>query len=251
MRPKLIYYTFFYNENNDSLTLIEAFLYPFVEYISKIFRIIGWILVCLVIILITNMIFLYLSVILPQIYTTTLTNFLIHFIIGNWLAVNTVFHYYMDCIYLTTFGFYYYSAYVYPKTELNIFSFIINLGSIPSPRGQGIYFTFNAIEFFLSFVAIFAVGGLAAINSFIISNGATNIELRSMRIPCVPSTYSNARNPYDLGFRENWKIFLGFNDFRSFILKVVLPSTHKPLGDGIDWSDYFNQREHNIFLTQM
>lgn len=40
---RLIYYTFFYNENNDSLTLIETFLYPFVDYVSKFFRIIGWV----------------------------------------------------------------------------------------------------------------------------------------------------------------------------------------------------------------
>lgn len=52
MRPKansitqklrLIYYTFFYNEHNDSLSFVETFLYPFVEYVSKFFRIIGWV----------------------------------------------------------------------------------------------------------------------------------------------------------------------------------------------------------------
>lgn len=64
----------------------------------------------------------------------------------------------IDCLYLISFGFYYYSAYVYPDNQLNIFSFVINLGSIPSPHGRSLFLTINAVEFFLCFVAIFAVG---------------------------------------------------------------------------------------------
>ena len=27
---------------------------------------------------------------------------------------------------------------------------------------------------------------------------------------------------------------------RSFVFRVILPSTHKPLGDGVDWHDYID-----------
>lgn len=64
----------------------------------------------------------------------------------------------IDCIYLVTFGFHYYCAHIYPENELNIFTFIINLGSISTSQNQSLHYTLNAIEFFLSFVAIFAVG---------------------------------------------------------------------------------------------
>ena len=48
------------------------------------------------------------------------------------------------------------------------------------------------------------------------------------------------KNLYDFGFVNNWKIFLGFDDAKSFFTKVILPSKHKPLGDGVDWQEYFN-----------
>ncbi|CAF0841303.1 unnamed protein product [Brachionus calyciflorus] len=315
---RLIYYTFFYNENNDSLTWLETFLAPFAEFMSSLMRMIGIFLVFLVIVLVSNMIYLFYGIILPKIFETTWPNILIHFCFGNWLAVNTVFHYYMglmtnpgeppksnvenivtmckkciapkparthhcsicnkcilkmdhhcpwfnncigfynhryflmfcifmtiDCLYLITYGFHYYQLYVYPDSNMNIFNLILTLGQASTHLKYALYFQLSAIEFFLAFVAIFAVGGLAAINIFIISQGGTNIELKSMRIPCIPSTYSNAKNPYDLGFRTNWKIFLGFTDTKSFIRRVILPSTHKPIGDGVDWSEYFNFERYN------
>ena len=44
-------------------------------------------------------------------------------------------------------------------------------------------------------------------------------------------------NIYDLGVRENWRVFLGIDQpGRSFWRHVLLPSMHKPSGDGYDWS---------------
>lgn len=59
-------------------------------------------------------------------------------------------------------------------------------------------------------------------------------------------------NPFDLGFVNNWKLFLGFNNLQQFITKVILPSRHKPVGDGVNWYDYINygpklkQFQHDI-----
>ena len=74
----------------------------------------------------------------------------------------------------------------------------------------------------------------------------------------------NNANIYDFGFVNNWKLFLGFDDSKSVLFsfnllfirlldfifeiylerslfrKVILPSSHKPLGDGINWEEYFN-----------
>lgn len=40
---KLIYYTFFYNHHNDSLTAIETFLYPFVNAVTHFIKILGYV----------------------------------------------------------------------------------------------------------------------------------------------------------------------------------------------------------------
>lgn len=45
-------------------------------------------------------------------------------------------------------------------------------------------------------------------------------------------------NPYDFGFRGNWKRFLGFQTKLEFVRRVLLPSTHKPIGDGVTWDGY-------------
>lgn len=48
-------------------------------------------------------------------------------------------------------------------------------------------------------------------------------------------------NPYDLGFVRNWKMILGFKDFRSFVSNVVLPQTSLPLGDGVVWDAHISK----------
>lgn len=115
---RLIYYTFFYNHHNDSLTALETFLYPFVDAMTSFLKILGYVsygwkcshfhvpliiliiynkcLVILVWVLLINMIFVFYAIILPNIYDQTNTFlFSIQFLLGNWLAVNTCFHYWM------------------------------------------------------------------------------------------------------------------------------------------------------------
>ena len=41
-------------------------------------------------------------------------------------------------------------------------------------------------------------------------------------------------NPYDHGWRANWRRFLGLNRRRS-LLWVLLPSWHRPDDDGVTW----------------
>lgn len=53
------------------------------------------------------------------------------------------------------------------------------------------YHKISTIEFFIAGTAAFAVGGLALFNSFIISNGSTNIELKSLNLNCKCSNKVN------------------------------------------------------------
>jgi hypothetical protein len=54
------------------------------------------------------------------------------------------------------------------------------------------------------------------------------------------------RNPYDFGWRENWKEFLGFRDARSFCTRVLLPSSHPPAGDGLSWPTIYSSKTWGV-----
>lgn len=119
----------------------------------------------------------------------------------------------LDIAYLVTFGFHYYQQYVYEGEDITLFSLILgHKFSKESSISEQMYFKCTTIEFFVIFAVGFAVLCLATLNGYIISRGATNIELKSMNIPCISSTSDFSKNPYDLGFVNNWKIFLGFDD---------------------------------------
>jgi hypothetical protein len=44
------------------------------------------------------MLYVFYVIIIPQLYQTTIMNFLLHFIFGSWLSVNTFFHYTMGLV---------------------------------------------------------------------------------------------------------------------------------------------------------
>jgi hypothetical protein len=95
----LINYTLFYNEQNDAYGLMEAIFLPFIDCCSRFVRLLGIFLVCLVWVLLVNMIYVFYTIITPELYlNTSMLNFLIHFLFGNLLAVNTVFHYFMGLV---------------------------------------------------------------------------------------------------------------------------------------------------------
>jgi palmitoyltransferase len=215
------------------------------------------------------MIFVFYYVITPQLYKWTSSPvFLLHFMLGNWLAVNTVFHYFMgwrtnpgnppkavlfdnvttmcrkcvapkpprahhcsvcskcvlkmdhhcpwfdncigfnnhryfflfctfmsiDCLYLVTFGYYYYQKYIFPYHDYSFLGLMLNKLVPDAPNqtvpGNLLYYQITTVEFFVAFGAMFALGALASFNFFIISNGATNIEIKSIRIPCFSRPYA-------------------------------------------------------------
>ncbi|XP_037577347.1 palmitoyltransferase ZDHHC16A isoform X2 [Dermacentor silvarum] len=49
------------------------------------------------------------------------------------------------------------------------------------------------------------------------------------------------RNPYDFGPRKNWRIFLGLTNGRTW-RHLLLPSAHLPEGNGLTWTTIYSER---------
>ncbi|GLV39373.1 uncharacterized protein CBL_13250 [Carabus blaptoides fortunei] len=82
-----------------------------------------------------------------------------------------------------------------------------------------------------------ALGGLASWHGRLISNGETSIEgnINKTEFARLASYGRIYVNPYHFGSRKNWRIFLGLVGDRSWFWYVILPSAHKPIGDGLTW----------------
>lgn len=81
------------------------------------------------------------------------------------------------------------------------------------------------------------MGALASWHARLIGKGETSIEYNinkteQMRLAALGKTYTN---PYNLGTRKNWRLFLGLVQGRSWFWHVVLPSSHEPVGSGLSW----------------
>lgn len=86
--------------------------------------------------------------------------------------------------------------------------------------------------------AFIALTLLAYIHGKEISKGETSIESHinkseTKRLAAQKKIYIN---PYDYGVVENWRIFLGVGNGRSW-LHVVFPSPHRPFGNGLTWQN--------------
>lgn len=93
-------------------------------------------------------------------------------------------------------------------------------------------------EFFLCSGVTIALMVLICYHSRLISKGETSIEqhINSRERKRVQDLGAVYKNPYDFGFVENWKIFFGIEAGTGRSLRhVLLPSTHKPTGDGKSW----------------
>ncbi|XP_033210094.1 palmitoyltransferase ZDHHC16 isoform X2 [Belonocnema kinseyi] len=88
-----------------------------------------------------------------------------------------------------------------------------------------------------------ALGALTWWHAGLISRGETSIEahINSTEAQKCKTQGQKYRNPYDLGSRENWRIFLGLNGSWWHIL---FPSAHRPYGNGLTW-----KTAHNIKIS--
>ncbi|GAB1600488.1 palmitoyltransferase ZDHHC16-like [Argonauta hians] len=91
--------------------------------------------------------------------------------------------------------------------------------------------------FFLGSGVVVALGILSLWHARLISRGETSIEYHinkneKKRLKKLGQTYVN---PYDFGFIQNWKLFLGLTEGRTFWRHILFPSRHKPQGNGLQW----------------
>lgn len=113
------------------------------------------------------------------------------------------------------------------ETKLaRICSYFYTSGTYDLPKWTQHYLT---AAFYLCLTVILALGGLTAFHLFLISTGQTSIERVQRR------TLSATNANYNMGFVKNWKIFFNVWTPQDFFMRVILPSTHKPYGDGIHW----------------
>lgn len=97
------------------------------------------------------------------------------------------------------------------------------------------------ITYFIFIAALtvsFLLMGLICWHARMISRGVTSIERILNQDYVQQSTQRGCIfiNPYDFGLVENWKQFFNVYSIGEFIRRVLLPSTHKPKGNGINWS---------------
>uniref|UniRef100_A0A146M895 Palmitoyltransferase n=2 Tax=Lygus hesperus TaxID=30085 RepID=A0A146M895_LYGHE len=102
---------------------------------------------------------------------------------------------------------------------------------------------------FMAFIcsgAFVALTWLSSWHSRQIANGETSIEAHinkaeTKRLAAANKPYTN---PYNYGTTDNWKIFLGIGNGKSW-LHVIFPSSHPPFGSGLTW-DAVHSMSQNI-----
>lgn len=78
----------------------------------------------------------------------------------------------------------------------------------------------------------------------LISRGETSIEGNINKTEAARYAKYNQFyiNPYNFGWKKNWKLFLGLDDERTW-LHVIFPSAHKPIGNGLVWKTVYSDDE--------
>ncbi|XP_055903075.1 palmitoyltransferase ZDHHC16 [Eupeodes corollae] len=88
---------------------------------------------------------------------------------------------------------------------------------------------------FINVAVVIALGSLTIWHAKLVTNGETSIESHINQSERKRFLKENKIyvNPYDFGTKKNWKLFLGLVRGRSFWKNVLLPSIHKPEGNGL------------------
>lgn len=89
-----------------------------------------------------------------------------------------------------------------------------------------------------------ALGSLTVWHSKLISRGETSIEGNINKTEAAKYAKQNKIyiNPYNFGWKNNWALFLGLNEGRTWF-HLIFPSPHKPLGNGLMWKTMYSSDE--------
>ncbi|RWS12342.1 putative palmitoyltransferase ZDHHC16-like protein [Dinothrombium tinctorium] len=86
-----------------------------------------------------------------------------------------------------------------------------------------------------------AVGALMSWHAKLITKGETCVEthINKKERERLAKLRKPFKNPFDLGSRRNWRVFLGLEGRGLTWRHVLLPSRHPPAGDGLRWSHHY------------
>lgn len=92
---------------------------------------------------------------------------------------------------------------------------------------------------------LLSLGTLTVMHAKQIHRGETSVESHINKSETGRLAKLNKKyiNPYDFGPQENWRQFLGLKHGRTFLRHVLLPSAHRPEGDGIHFKTIFDRHE--------
>lgn len=102
---------------------------------------------------------------------------------------------------------------------------------------------------------LFALGALTVWHGLLITKGETSIEANinkteTLRMQQLGKIYNN---PFDFGPKQNWILFLGLTEGRTFVWHILFPSIYVPVGDGLSWytshDEEVGEIKHNLIKT--
>ncbi|KAH9520083.1 Palmitoyltransferase zdhhc16a [Bulinus truncatus] len=102
------------------------------------------------------------------------------------------------------------------------------------------------LQFILCAGVAVALALLGVWHARLISRGETSIEqhINSKERARLKKKNIIYKNPYNFGIINNWKLFLGLGNGRTFVRHILFPSRHDPLGDGITWETATFKLDH-------
>ncbi|XP_036837386.1 palmitoyltransferase ZDHHC16A isoform X1 [Oncorhynchus mykiss] len=92
----------------------------------------------------------------------------------------------------------------------------------------------------LTSVVAVSLGGLTIWHAVLISRGETSIErhLNNKETKRMRKCGKVYKNSFNYGRLNNWKVFLGVEKKSHWLTRVILPSGHVPIGNGLTWDIY-------------
>lgn len=143
--------------------------------------------------------------------------------------------------YAATFGFTEFQHFLFGRKEFSYFDLISSqkLNSVEiraEVSNAPTYFTFLFL-FIVALTASVVLLGFTFWHFWLISHAETTIDFHtnSVERKRLKKLGEKFVNPYHLGFRLNWKMFLSVNKWYEIFYRNLLPSTHRPFCDGINW----------------
>ncbi|CAF1098402.1 unnamed protein product [Adineta steineri] len=134
------------------------------------------------------------------------------------------------CLYAGFFG---YREYQISRLGVQVFRHIDSFFKIPDIlEDLGVDGFITYYIFILTVPVGFALTGFSCCHAHMISRDETSVE-RLLQID-----YKKDSITYNNSCLDNWKRFLGVYTLGEFIGRILLPSMHKPKGNGITTSDY-------------